>query len=160
MGKNTTARRLRLTGKGGEHSFVMVPHYILKSDEFGALTGNALKLLFELAKEYKGGNNGNLSCAFSVLKARGWKSSGTLTAAKQLLLAKGWIICTRHGGSHRCDLFAVTWWPIDECAGKATMYPAEKLARHDWKKNDLGTRYSNRSTRYSNSNGLEVVEKC
>jgi hypothetical protein len=131
------ARRLKHTGKGKPHSHIQIPHYILKSDAFGELSGNAVKLLLELAKEFKGHNNGDMSCAFSVLKRRGWRSSGTLAGAKHELLTKGWIICTRNGGSHCCALYALTWWPLGECPGKFTMFKAERCARNDWQKTEL-----------------------
>ena len=134
---NEDKRRLRHKGRGTTYSHIQIPHYILTSAAFGDLTANAIKLLLELAKEYKGHNNGDMSCAYSVLKQRGWHSPGTLSAAKDELLAKGWIICTRQGGSRRCSLYALTWWPIDDCPGKLTMFPAEKVARHDWRKTDL-----------------------
>lgn len=131
-------KRKRQTGKGGAHSFIAVPHFILKSPEFGALTGAGVKLLFELAKEYKGNNNGDFSCAFSVLQSRGWQSKGTLTAAKRELEDSGWIVSTRQGGSHRCGLFALTWWPIDDIPGKTTMHRTEIKPRNTWQKNSLG----------------------
>jgi hypothetical protein len=126
-------KRKKLTGKGGGYSFIGLPHYILKSPEFAALTPNAVKLLIELAKEYKGENNGDFSAAYSVLKTRGWRSPGTLSKALKELLEKGWIVTTRHGGRHRCSLYAVTWWPINGCGGKLEL-AAENVARHDWKK--------------------------
>lgn len=126
-------KRKKLTGKGGDYSFIGLPHYILKSIEFASLTPNAVKLLIELAKEYKGSNNGDFSAAYSVLKMRGWRSPGTLSKALKELLEKGWIVTTRHGGRHRCSLYAVTWWSIDECGGKLEL-ATENVARHDWKK--------------------------
>lgn len=126
-------KRKKLTGKGGDYSFVGLPHYILKSQEFASLTPNGVKLLMELAKEYKGKNNGDFSAAYSVLKTRGWRSPGTLSKALKELLADGWIVTTRHGGRHRCSLYAVTWWPIDECGGKLE-FATENIPRHDWKK--------------------------
>ena len=141
-------KRARATGKGKDHSFVGIPHFILRSDEFGQLDGNEVKLLLELAKEYKGSNNGDFSAAWSVMKTRGWRSSGTVQAAKDGLLRKGWLICTRHGGSHRCSLYGITWWSLDECGGKS-LYKAETKARHEWRKNDLGTRYSDRSASHT-----------
>ena len=129
----TERKRKKLTGKGGYPSFVGLHHYILKSDEFAALTPSAVKLLIELAKEYKGKNNGDFSAPYSVLKHRGWRSPGTLSKSLTELLDNGWIVTTRQGGRHRCSLYAITWWPVDECDGKLEVFP-ERVPRHDWKK--------------------------
>ena len=127
-------KKVKQQGKGKMHSYLGLPHYMLRSEQFGKLRGNSIKLLIELAKEFKGNNNGDLSCSFTVLQKRGWKSSATLAAAKKELEKGGWIICTRAGGSHRCSLYAVTWLPIDECRGKGTTYRQEKVAKNDWLK--------------------------
>lgn len=128
-----TNKRSRATGRGKEHSFLQVPHYILQSEEFGRLSSWGVKLLIELAGLFRGHNNGNLSAAFSVLRKRGWRSAGTLSKALRELQEAGWIVCTRHGGKNRCSLFALTWWPIDACEGKCLELRPEHAARHSWK---------------------------
>lgn len=127
-------KRWKHTGRGREHSFLRLPHFLLKSDEFAELSGNAIKLLLDLAMLYKGANNGDLEMAWSGLKVRGWRSQSTIHKAKDELLATGWLVCTRHGGKNRCSLYAITWEPIDECPGKSLEWPAEKVASHLWKK--------------------------
>lgn len=138
---NEAKQRYRKRGRGSEHSYLGIPHYILRSPEFGRLEPWALKLLIELSGNYNGKNNGDLSAAFSVLKARGWRSAGTLNSAVKRLLSGGWLTYTRHGGRNRCALFAVTWWPIDYCEGKHLEVRAETVARHSWKTESVvGTR--------------------
>jgi hypothetical protein len=131
---NDARRRLRKRGRGSEHSYLGIPHYILRSREFGALEPWPLKLLIELAANYAGLNNGDLSAAFSVLKERGWRSPGTLNKAIKTLLADKWIVTTRHGGRNRCALFALTWWPVDDCKGKWLEIKPEVKACHAWRK--------------------------
>ena len=145
------SKRVQKTGKGREHSFIQLPHYILKSEEFGRLTAYELKALLELAKEYKGNNNGDLSVTYKTAKHRGWRSAGTLSAAVKGLERKRWTLCTRHGGSHRCNLYAITWWPLNECDGKS-LYKAESKPRHEWRENTLGSRNADSSDRYADSN--------
>lgn len=130
---NDEKRRRRQQGRRTEHSYLGIPHYIVRSPEFGALGPWALKLLIELAGNYNGKNNGNLSAAYSVLKGRGWNSPGTLSAAIAALAKSGWIVCTRQGGRNRCGLYAVTWWAIDSCEGKWLEIGPETVARHAWK---------------------------
>lgn len=125
-------KRHRQKGRG-QYSYLGIPHYILRSPEFGRLRPAAVKLLIELAAKYNGINNGDLSAVFKELRSRGWKSPGTLNAALRELTAADWLVCTRHGGKNRCSLYAVTWWPIDECNGKLEM-KAESVASHAWQK--------------------------
>lgn len=84
-------------------------------------------LLFELALQFSGKNNGDLHIAWSLLKERGFNSPTTLDKAKKALLAANIIICTREGRfmnpGGKCALYALTWLPIDECNGKHDLQP-------------------------------------
>lgn len=140
---NNAKQRLRKTGRRADHTYLGIPHYILRSPQFGELEPWALKLLIELASNYNGKNNGDLSAAYSVLKKRGWRSAGTLNSALKRLLASGWLTYTRHGGRNRCALYAVTWWPIDYCEGKWLEIRAEAVARHSWKTESVVGRRTN-----------------
>jgi hypothetical protein len=126
-------RRFQKRSRRSEHSYLGIPHYIVRSPEFRRLEPWSVKLLIELASAYNGKNNGDLSAAYSVLCDRGWNSPGTLNAALKRLLTAGWITYTRHGGRNRCALYAVTWWPIDYCEGKHLEVRAETAPRHSWK---------------------------
>lgn len=42
--------RTKLTGKGGAPSFLNLPHFILDSPQFAALTGHELRMLIALAQ--------------------------------------------------------------------------------------------------------------
>lgn len=138
MGEPKWNKRAKLTGKGGAASFISMPHYVLNSDEFAALTGNELRMLMELARQYKGNNNGDLTAMREQLVARGWKSHQTIDAQLAKLERKGWIVKTRQGGKRiGCTLYAVTIWPVDECGGKHH-WPAEHKASHRWKNKSTG----------------------
>jgi hypothetical protein len=82
------------------------------------LTSKAVRLLLELAMQYNGYNNGDLSAAWSIMRGRGWNSRDTLFRAERELLSHCLIIKTRQGGKNRCNLYALTWQAIDECGGK------------------------------------------
>jgi len=133
---NEAKRRQRAKGRGKTHSYLGIPHYILRSPEFGRLSAAAVKLLIELAAKFNGANNGDISAVFKQLRGRGWKSPGTLNAALKELIGEGWLVCTRHGGKNRCSLYAVTWWSVDACEGKSLEVGAEKVASHAWRKTD------------------------
>lgn len=130
MAREDTRRR-KAKGRGAA-TFLGIPHYVFRSDEFGQLDGWALKLLVELAGAYNGFNNGDLSCAWSVLKDRGWRSKGTLWDALRRLLEGGWVVVARHGNRNRCALYAITWWPVDACEGKALEIRPTTAASNLW----------------------------
>lgn len=155
---NDTTRRRKATGRSAA-TFLGIPHYVFRSQEFGQLSGWELKLLIELAGKYTGFNNGDLSGAYSQLRDRGWGSTGTLWKALRGLLSAGWITRTRHGSRNRCALYAVTWWPIDACEGKWLEVAAEKSPSNLWQQNKNAARYVKQCARYSNTNDAEVVKK-
>ena len=113
-------------------TFLALPHYLIRHENFGNLSGNAVKLLIELGKEYNSYNNGDFSATYSTLKKRGWKSKGTLSRTVNELIKTGFIIKTRQGGKHRCNLYAITMWAIDECNGKLDVMHS-KTASNEWK---------------------------
>jgi len=129
-------KRARQTGKGAPHSFVAIPHYMLESDQWGTLSGHAVKLLMEFARQFKGANNGDLSAPYSRMKRRGWRSKATLSSAIAELIEAGFIVRTRTPNRHHvCALFAITWKPIDECGGKLEV-SSERVASNSWKKRE------------------------
>lgn len=126
-------KRWKHTGRGKDHSFLRLPHFLLDSPEFARLSGSAVKLLLDAAKEFKGANNGNLNLAWSRLAQRGWVSQGTAHRAKHELLAAGFLECTRHGGRNRCSLYAITWEPIDACDKAQLEVAPTRIASHRWR---------------------------
>ena len=113
---------------------MQMPHFVLESPQWGRMDAFAMKLLLELARQYRGTNNGDLSAPAATLKKRykGWGSKSTLPNKLKYLENHGWIVKTRQGGKHTCCLYAITWWPVDECGGKHH-HPLETKASHAWK---------------------------
>ena len=155
---NESTRRRKVTGRSAA-TYLGIPHYVFRSKEFGDLSGWQLKLLVEVAGKYTGFNNGDLSCAYSQLKLRGWRSTGTLWEALRGLLEAGWLATTRTGSRNRCALYAVTWWPIDECEGKFTEVAATKSPSNLWQQNKNAARYVVTGARYAESNAAVSVNK-
>lgn len=149
-------RRRKLQGRSTA-KFVGIPDYVFRSSEFGELDGWALKLLVEIAGGFNGYNNGDLSCAWSALKARGWRSTGTLWKALRSLQQGGWITTTRHGTRGRCALYALSWHAIDECPGKLLEVKATRTPSNCWQKNKNAARYVKSTARYAESNGGELA---
>ena len=114
--------RERVKGRKVSGRFVALPHCVLEHSDFASLSYNARALLLELALQYNGHNNGDLTAAWSIIGPRGWRSKTTLQKAINELLEKGFIIKTRDGWFQnpgaRCNLYALTWKPIDECPKK------------------------------------------
>ena len=79
------SKRSKVTGKGKGHSFLRLPHFLTDSEEFAGLKPIAIKLLVEIARQFKGKNNGDLSIPWKLLKRRGWVSQWTVKRARYLL---------------------------------------------------------------------------
>ena len=97
--------------------FVAIPLTVLDSRAYAELKWTARALLVELAAQFKGRNNGDLSAAPALFRSRGWNRSTLQTATIELERA-GFIVRTRQGGLHQCNLYALTWHGIDPCPGK------------------------------------------
>ena len=116
----------------GKGQYLALPHSTINHPNFRSLSGTALKLLVDIAAMYNGKNNGDFSTAAKVMQSRGWTSNSTITRARRELEEKGFLVQTRLGGRTRCGLYAITWWPIDECDGKLDI-AASRRASNDWK---------------------------
>lgn len=118
MAKRSNAKG-RNTAPGG---FAGIPRVVMDTNDFQQLSYKSQALLMQLAYQYRGNNNGDLTVAFSVLKKRGWKREATISSAAKELLGAKLILKTRDGRftnpGARCALYALTWHPVDECIGK------------------------------------------
>jgi hypothetical protein len=111
-------KRRRITGRQTTNSFLSLPHHVLNHENFRCLSPRATKLAIDIAAQYRGNNNGDLSATLSLMRDRGWNSSDQLDKAKKELVRKDVIRVVRQGGLNKCNLYALTWFPIDECNGK------------------------------------------
>jgi hypothetical protein len=95
-------------------AFLALPQVVLESEEFASLSPYALKLLFDMASQWRFGSNGYQSATWSLMEKRGWKSKATLAKALKELEDNGWLIRTRQGGRNQCSLFAFSFMAIDQ----------------------------------------------
>lgn len=131
---NTSTRRQKAKGRAAA-TYLGIPHYVVRSEEFGQLDGWETKYLVEVAAAYNGRNNGDLSYPWSLAEQRGWRSSSTHNKARDALVEAGWLVITRHGRRGRiCNLYAVTWWPIDEVKAKFVEVAPTATASNAWQK--------------------------
>lgn len=80
----------------------------------------------DLAAQFKGYNNGDLCMAWTLMEKRGWKSRDTLNKARKELLDVDLILVSRRGDRKRPNLYALTFFAIDECGGKLDMKPTDR----------------------------------
>jgi hypothetical protein len=114
-------------------SFYWIPRRVHQSADFRQLSGNAVKLLCSLAYQFTGNNNGDMTAAWSVMRDKhGFRSPRTLNNVRNELLAANLLYVTRQGGRGRCNLYALTWMPIDECHGKLDCKPTTLAVRKEW----------------------------
>lgn len=124
--------REKTTGRKETGGWFGLPHAVLDSPNYLALSAHAVKLLNDLGSQLRGHNNGDLCAAWRILQPRGWRSRDTLSRALTELQHYGLIEKTRQGGMNLCSLYAFTWRPIDECRGKLDV-SATMVASGLWK---------------------------
>lgn len=106
--------KARFKGSKYDEPFVGILRSMFDSPAFAALSPHACKLLLELAGQYRGNNNGNLTVAWSVVSKRGWRSRTTLWRCKAELIEAGFVYVTRKGHMpSTCELLALTWFKLD-----------------------------------------------
>lgn len=101
-----------------------IPDRVFEHNDFKNLSSAAKCLLMALAQQYRktkrGGNNGNLTVAYSVVGSY-VGTQKTITKAKNELIDAGLIITTkqpaRRNGRAVFDtgLYALTWLNVDDC---------------------------------------------
>ena len=128
-------KRGRFRGRSNGHSFLRLPHYVITSPQWRALSGNAIKFLVELAAAYNGKNNGDLAFTRGQAMERGWRSGATRDRAAEEAVEAGFALVTRHGSRGVCNLYSITWEAIDD-VGKGVMYAPEFKASRLWEKRD------------------------
>jgi len=123
-------RRNNLRDKRPDGAFVPFPSVVLGSTQLAALPADACKALLDLLAQYRLGNNGDLSSAWSLMQARGWRSKDRLQRALAALENAGFIVRTRQGGAHRPTLWGVTIFALDDCGGKLEVTAADWERAH------------------------------
>lgn len=90
-----------------------IPYTLLRHPNTKQLSPWAVKLLFDLSRQYTGFNNGWLCATFSLMKDAGWRSDHTVRKAAKELMHYALIQQTQKGGRNRPNLYALTWRRID-----------------------------------------------
>ncbi len=99
---------------------IWLPLDVLQGAAYASLSMSAKALMIELAGQLRAKhgdiiNNGDLTTAISILRPRGWVSEKTIRTASHDLERAMLIIKTRQGQRpNKCNLYAVTWLPLNE----------------------------------------------
>ena len=98
--------------------YTALPHSLLDSTAFMSASHMARSLLYELARQHDGKNNGHMHLSTKWLKSRGWTSTNSVQRAKVELIKCQLILKTREGGLNAgADKFALTWLAITNFVG-------------------------------------------
>jgi hypothetical protein len=90
--------------------FIALPWTVIDCAAYKNLSHPAKSLLLEIARQYRGTNNGKLIVTYAYLRTRGWTSSDTITRAKRELLNSGFIHETFKGHRpNKASWFALTF---------------------------------------------------
>lgn len=111
-------------GKGKKASgrdpgaFMAIPLSVIESKAYVGLSHTAKALLFELARQYRGDDNGRLLLSRKSLAARGWKSPEVIQRARDQLIGAGFVYVTVTGHRpNKASWYAVTWQTLDKIPG-------------------------------------------
>jgi hypothetical protein len=113
-----STNRARVKNRRNSGSFLRLPHDLFRASggrppPCTALSKQGRLLLVDIAMQFNGQNNGNLSAAPAIMRLYGWNSNGTITRGLEELCALGFLELTRQGGRNRASLYALTWVGID-----------------------------------------------
>lgn len=110
-------KRFRSSSRDGT-GFIALPDVVVDSAAYQALPHPARSLLVEIARQYRGDNNGGLVASSIYLEPRGWKSRDVITRARNALIDAGLLFETRKGGFPNKEAwYAVTWYSLDRLDG-------------------------------------------
>ena len=116
--------------------YCSIPSSVINGPDWCSLQHAATKLLFVIAAQYKGHNNGDLCATESIMSKHGISSPTTISRSLKELLEKGLIVKTQAGyrgadGTRKPNLYALTWIPIDNIS--------QRVSGGDWMPKIKGT---------------------
>lgn len=104
-----TSKLARQKGRRESGPFLALPHAVMDSRNYRRCSGTAIKLLVDLARQYRGNNNGDLAPAL----VRDGPAHQAKAKALRELVHYGLLVQTKLGGLGMPGLYALTWRPID-----------------------------------------------
>lgn len=102
----------------GSSLYAPIDFDVIDSLAFADLTGEEIRLLLLVVRQWNGKNNGQLQATFSFCKRRGVRSQTTLQKSIASLISHGLLVRTRGHGISMVDgknipaKYAITWRPL------------------------------------------------
>jgi hypothetical protein len=114
-------------------AIIAMPHYVLNSEAYKTLSGNEIRLLYDIGMQYNGNNNGALLASFRYMnQKRGWNSASSLNRAIKTLEERHLIVKTVQGHlPNKASWYAVGWASLDKLPNldiKAQSFPRGQYA--------------------------------
>jgi hypothetical protein len=94
--------------------YVMLRYWLLKSQAWNSLSGNARALYIEIARRYNGSNNGRIPYSVREAKQSLHISSDTASRLLDILQDRGFIVCTKRGGFSLKTTKDASEWALTE----------------------------------------------
>jgi hypothetical protein len=131
-----TRKQIKQKRDGGDGPILVLPHIVLNSEAYKTLSGNAVKLLCDIAMQYNTWNNGSFLASFRYMsEKRGWTSADALAKAKKELIERELIVQTVQGQRpNKASWYGCGWLALDDLKGLeiiAKNWPRGAYAR--WK---------------------------
>jgi hypothetical protein len=124
----------RLKERSIEH-FAAIPVSVMVSTAYRTLPARFKEVLWLLAAQYRGNNNGDLALTRKQARHFGLNNERTRTHGLRELEARGLIIKTRQGGisygGRQPTLWALSWKPVNSRDGKELQLVSRPS--NDWK---------------------------
>lgn len=117
--RKQTLSQVKHKRDGANGAVLVMPHVVLNSAAYKTLSGNAIKLLIDIAQQYNTHNNGALLASWRYMSEnRGWKSSDLLSKAKNELLERDLLIQTVQGQRpNKASWYGLGWLALDDITG-------------------------------------------
>jgi len=117
-----TRERWKVTGRRDRKArFALIPLEVIHSPNWSRASKPCRALIVDIASQYNGHNNGDLTASITVMRPLGWTSPGTIKALLQEADYYGLLVQTRQGGLLvGASLYALGWKPVDVCVDPRT----------------------------------------
>jgi len=118
-----TFSRLNAKGRKGRRGnrFALIPGEVIHSANWAQASKPCRALLADIAVQYNGHNNGDMTAAIKVMKPLGWGAPETLVSKVREAEYYGFLVKTKQGGlGIGPNLYALGWHRIDACRDPKT----------------------------------------
>ena len=114
--------------RSDDGQYVTIPYAMLKSTAWRSLSGNAVRLWFELHTRFHGGSNGQLPLSFAAARELLGVGKASVQRACRELEERGFLVLEEEGNwyNRRAHRWRLTTKPMQRAKGKES-------ATNDWR---------------------------